>query len=186
MSLILLSPPSAEPVTLSEVKDHLRITHDDEDALITGILVSASRSVEARGGLALTPQSWRLTLDAVPEETITLPLHPVTSIDSVSVLDSAGAAHMIDAALYEIAAGSPGRLRRAGPWPAVGVRLDGVRIDFTAGYVNAADVPEPLKQAVKILAAHFYEMREAASDTRILSVPQGVDTLIAPFREVRL
>ncbi|MBL4619634.1 MAG: phage gp6-like head-tail connector protein [Marinicaulis sp.] len=44
MSLTLLSPPIAEPVTLQEMKDHLRVTTNDEDTLINGYLVAAVRA----------------------------------------------------------------------------------------------------------------------------------------------
>lgn len=186
MSLTLLSPPATEPITLNELKEHLRVTEPDEDALINGALVAAARSVELRGNLALTPQQWRLSLNAAPGETLFLPRAPVSAIDAVAIIDSAGAPIAIDASAYEFAAGPPARLRQAAPWPVPGVKLDGVRIDFTAGYADAASVPSPLKQAVKLLAAHFYETREAAGETRILSVPNSVDALIAPYREARL
>ncbi len=186
MSLTLLSPPASEAVTLSELKAHLRVTHEDEDALIAGVLVAAARAVEARGGLALMPQQWRLSLDRPPAETIFFPFSPVASLDAVTVTDGEGTPQAIDISLYEFAAGSPGRLRPAGPWPAPGIALDGVRLDFTAGYEDADAVPDPLKQAVKLLAAHFYEARETAVESRLYSVPQSVDALIAPYREVRL
>ncbi|WDI32156.1 head-tail connector protein [Hyphococcus flavus] len=186
MSLILLSPPASEPVTLAELKQHLRVTHTDEDALITGVLVAAVRAVEARGGLACMPQQWRLTLDAPPMETLHLPIAPVASIDAITVTDGEGAPQPVDASVYEFASGSPGRLRPAGPWPQPAPKIDGVRIDFTAGYADAGAVPEPLKQAVKILAGYFYETREAAHETRVYTVPQSVDALLAPYREFRL
>jgi len=186
MSLTLLSPPAAEPLTLQELKDHLRVIDAAEDALINGVLVAAVRSIEARGRLALTPQQWRLTLDLPPEETLFLPIAPVASIDAVTVTDNDAAPQPVANSLYEFAAGSPGRLRRAGPWPQPGVALDGVQIDFTAGYADASAVPEPLKQAIKILAAHFFETRAAVRETRTYSVPQSVDALIAPYRELRL
>ncbi len=186
MSLTLLSPPAGDPVTLSEIKDHLRVTQTDDDALIAGYLAAASRSIEARGGLALMPQQWRLTLDHVPEETVILPIAPATSVDAVTIVDSAGVPQTVAVSAYEFAPGAPGRLRRAAPWGRPGVALDGVGVDFTAGYADAASAPEPLKQAVKILAAHFYEARAAASEDRFYTVPQTVDALIAPYKEVRL
>jgi len=186
MSLTLLSPPAAEPVTLAELKDHMRVSAADEDALINGMLIAAVRAVEARGRLALMPQVWRLTLDAVPDETIFLPLAPVASVDVVSVIGADGAPQAVDPSLYEAALGSPGRVRPAGPWPAPGVAIDAVQIDFSAGYPDAASIPEPLKQAVKLLGAHFFETREAAGVERIFNVPQTVDALIAPYREMQL
>jgi uncharacterized phiE125 gp8 family phage protein len=186
MTLTLLSPPAAEPLTLSELKDHLRVSDANEDALITSLLAAAVRSVEARGRLALMPQQWRLTLDRAPAETVILPLAPVTAVDVVTVIDAQGAAQTVAANLYETALGSPGRLRPAGPWPQPGPRLAGVMVDFTAGYATAGAVPDALKQAVKLLAAYFYETREAVGDTRIYGAPQSVDALIAPYREPKL
>jgi len=186
MSLTLLSPAAGEPITLSELKDHLRITQNDEDVLINGYLVAAVRAIEARGSIAMLTQSWRLALDGVPEETVFLPIAPAVSINAVMIIDRDGVPQPVLSETYEFAAGSPGRLRRAAPWPQPGVGVAGVQIDFTAGYADAASVPVPLKQAARILAAHFYERREALSDTRLYAVPQTVDALIAPFREVRL
>lgn len=184
MTLTLLAPPAAEPVSLGALKDYLRVTHDDEDGVIAAVLAAAVRAIEARAGLAFLPQAWRLSLDAAPEETLFLPVAPCIGIDAVSVTGPDGAPSPVGPALYEFAPGAPGRLRRAGPWPPVGPRLDGVQIDFTAGH--AGDVPEPLLQAVKALAAHFYETRAAARETRVYSVPQSIDALIAPYRQVRL
>jgi len=186
MSLTQLSPPAAEPVTLDEIKDHLRITHSDEDIAINGYLVAAVRAIEARAGLALMAQSWRLTLDEPPYETVYFPISPVSAINQVSVKNKAGDDALVDAATYEFAPGAPGRLRRAAPWPSPGVRTGGVAIDFSAGYAAADAIPADIVHAVKLLAAHFYEAREAVGEPRLFSVPQTVDALIAPYRQVRL
>ena len=63
MALFRTVAPEAEPVTLSEAKQPLRIDHDSEDALLEGLLRAAREEVEASCGLALVAQSWRLTLD---------------------------------------------------------------------------------------------------------------------------
>ncbi len=181
MSLTLIAPAATEPVTLTEAKDHLRITDAAEDAFIAGALAAAVRSVEARGGLALMSQGWRLTLDAPPAETLILPITPVQTIDAVTV---SGA--LVDPSAYETAAGAPGRLRAAAPWPAPLRAIGDVAIDFTAGYATLSDVPGPLKHAVLMLTAHFYENRESAGEARVYTVPRSVDALIAPFREFRL
>lgn len=186
MPLTLLSPPASEPVALAEMKSHLRVTHTDEDADIAALIVAATRAIEARAGLALMPQQWRLSLDAPPDDTLLLPLSPVTALDSVAVFDAAGAAQPVSPSLYEFAPGAPARLRPAAIWPRPGRRVDGVAIDFTAGYADADAVPAPLKQAVKMLAAHFYETRETTSGLRVFLVPAAVDAMLAPFRELRL
>ncbi len=181
MPLTLLSPPAAEPVALQDLKDHLRVDGDAEDGVIAAALASAVRAIEARAGLAIMTQVWRLTLDAAPAETLILPIAPVTSLDAVTV---SGAAVSLSA--YEFAPGAPAKLRPAAPWPAPANRIGDVVIDFTAGFASADDIPASLTQAVKMLAAHFYENREGAVAARVYSLPRGVDALIAPWRELRL
>ncbi|MEL7489083.1 MAG: head-tail connector protein [Pseudomonadota bacterium] len=186
MSLSILAPPTAEPVSLDEIKAHLRVTHADEDGLIAGLAVAARQTVEARAGLALMAQRWRLSLDRAPSETVILPLAPVASIDAVSVIGAAGDFETVSVSKYEAATGSPGRVRCAAPWPRPSVALGGVRIDFTAGWADAGAVPDDLKQAIKLLAAQFYETREAAGAERVYRIPGAVDALTAPYRQVRL
>jgi len=186
MSLSILSPPTVEPLSLDDIKAHLRVTHDDEDALITGLMVAARQTIEARAGLALMAQSWRLSCDIVPSETVHLPLTPVQSVNDVSIITAAGDVLSIADHLYEVAAGSLGRVRRVGIWPKPGVSIDGVRIDFTAGWMDPSLLPEDLKQAVKLLTAQFYETREAAGVERVYRIPDAVDALSAPYRQVRL
>ena len=166
------------------MKDHLRITGANEDALIAGALVAAVRAVEARASLAFMPQTWRVTIDAAPAGYVSLPISPASAVDAVRVKDGQGGEILIDPDTYEFAPGAPGKFCKKGPWPSPGTRLGGVSIDFTAGY--AGGPPEPLNQAVMLLAAHFYENREAAGEARIHTVPQAVDALIAPYRQVRL
>ena len=65
------------------------------------------------------------------------------------------------------------------------VRHGGIVITFTAGYgPAAADVPADLVQAVRLLAAHFYEHRDGPGDTSAL--PAAARVLLAPYRVVRL
>ncbi len=61
-------------------------------------------------------------------------------------------------------------------------------IDVEAGYgTTASDVPEPLKQAIRQLLAHWYENRGAGPpDESALRVPATVAALIAPYRVLAL
>ena len=46
MSLEIVTPPGAEPLTLAETKAWLRVDHDAEDALIADLIASARGLVE--------------------------------------------------------------------------------------------------------------------------------------------
>ncbi|MGB7288470.1 MAG: head-tail connector protein, partial [Salaquimonas sp.] len=67
-------------------------------------------------------------------------------------------------------------------------KINGVEIDLVVGFGNTGiDVPDSLRRALLLLVAHNYEFRGAVTiDQQPANEPQGFQTLIAPFRRVRL
>jgi hypothetical protein len=57
--LDVVTPPTAEPVALADVKDHLRITWTNEDAWLTNAVKAARRWLEPRASRALITQTLR-------------------------------------------------------------------------------------------------------------------------------
>src|SRR5690606_18850923 len=85
MTLFRTIAPSVEPVTLNEAKQMLRIAHDSEDTLLSGLVRAAREEVEASCGLALLDQRWRLALDVLPPlGRVLLRRHPVREISSIT------------------------------------------------------------------------------------------------------
>jgi len=66
MPSILLAGPAAEPVTLAEAKQFLRVEHDDDDDIIAALIAGSRIHVETQTRRALITQSWRLTRDVWP------------------------------------------------------------------------------------------------------------------------
>jgi uncharacterized phiE125 gp8 family phage protein len=192
MPLILTSGPAAEPVALAEAKAHLRVDGTAEDMLIASLIVTSRLHVEAAASLALITQSWSYWLDAWPRgSALRLPLRPVESIAAVRLYDEAGAATTLDSATYLLdGAGLPPRLVRQGTllWPKPGRTANGVEIAFTAGYGDtAADVPAPLRQAILLLVAHWYEHRSPLEPgAPSAPLPDMVSELLGPYRAPRL
>ncbi|MCR4265351.1 head-tail connector protein [Nitratireductor sp. ZSWI3] len=189
MTLFRTVDPAVEPLTLAEAKAHLRIDHASEDDLLGGLLRAARQEVEKATGQALIEQAWRLVLDDWPETaTVLLRRTPVRSVLSVTVFDADGAGSVLDPADYQLdAVSTPARLL-LGNRPGVGRALNGIEIDFTAGYGEAgADVPDLLKRAILLLVAHWYEFRVGygAADQPV-SLPEGYRRLISTFRTTRL
>lgn len=191
MSAVLLAPPSADPMSLAEAKSFLRVEHADEDDLITRLVAAARAHVEARTRRLLMRQTWRITLDAWPPDgRVVLPLAPVRNVVAARVYDAAGAAHGVDTQNFMLEPGSaPARLRFV-PWAVAvpGRTHGGIEIDVEAGYGGAAsDVPEPLRQAIGLLVAHWYENRALTAPASKLAVlPVGLDALLAPYRVLSL
>lgn len=48
--------------------------------------------------------------------------------------------------------------------------------------LEGGELPRPLKQAVKLLAAYYFSNREAVSDKNLSAIPYGVRALIWNYR----
>ena len=75
MSLALVTAPTIEPLTLSQVKRHCRVSIDDDDDLVTEDLIPAVRDrCELVTGRQLVEATWDLRLDSFPcDGTIDVP-----------------------------------------------------------------------------------------------------------------
>jgi uncharacterized phiE125 gp8 family phage protein len=191
MGLVLTSGPALEPVTVAEAKAHLRVDGTEEETLIASLILVSRLHLETALGLALVTQSWRLFLDCWPaQKDLELPIRPLQSIDAVRVWPAEGAATVIDSADYLADTASvPPRLVRTGVvWPQPGKAANGIEIDLTAGYGTlATDVPAPLRQALMLLIAHWYENREPITvGSPETVIPEPVSDLVEAYRVKRL
>lgn len=187
MAINLITKPAVEPILLAGAKKHLRVEVTDDDNYITSLIVVAREHVETITRRALITQIWELGLDNFPSGEISLPLPPLQSVGSVKYTDTDGVVQTLGAEKYTVdIKNKPGVIVPAygKSWPATRDVINAVLVTFTAGYGNAgADVPEPIKQAMLFLIAHFYENREAvASGTVIREIPLAVESLLATYR----
>lgn len=184
MGLALETPPTSEPVTLTEAKAHLRVSTSSEDTPI-GLMITAAREyVELYTGVSLMTRTWALTLGAFADP-IELPRGPVASIDAVEYVDANGDPQTIDAADYELdVASTPAQLVRADgfSWPELGATANAVTVTYTAGMDTFPTEFTDLKLAILLMIGHFYLNREAAGSANLAEVPLGVDSLCRPYR----
>jgi uncharacterized phiE125 gp8 family phage protein len=191
MNATLLSGPALEPVALLDAKAHLRVDHDEDDALISAAIVAARLHVEAATRRVLIAQTWRIGLDRWPRKRILrLPVAPLISVDAVRVRDAEGGVVTVEEGEYEVDTVSvPGRIALAATAPAPATRtVNAIEIDLTAGYgATSLAVPSPLRHAIMMLVAHWYEHRgPAGHDQAGNTAPQGYAALIAPYRILSL
>ncbi|MDP4031638.1 MAG: hypothetical protein Q8P60_02080 [Pseudorhodobacter sp.] len=184
-------PGSALPV--QALKDHLRLGTgfaDDgmQDGLIESYLRAAMAAIEGRIGKVLITRQFLWVLEnwrSGSEQA--LPVAPVTTVVSVTLLDGAGGAVVVDAGRYRLVPDTHRpKLTAAGMLLPL-VPMDGrIEVVFEAGFGAAwAAVPADLAQAVLLLAAEYYERRHEAG-VREGGLPFGVVTLIERWRTVRV
>ena len=186
MGAILVQAPASEPVSLAEAKAQLRIVGSDDDPLLASLITAARRVVEARTGLCLMAQVWACFRDGWPADgVIALPVAPVIAVDEIGVHGEDDEKAVIDPAHYILdAASRPARvmLRGSRLWPPPGRAVNGIAIRVEAGFGAAEDVPQPLRQAVLMLVAHFFAQR---GDEAGPALPLGLGALLDPYRLVR-
>ena len=187
MTLLLVTGPTEEPVTLAEARAHLRLDATNEDALLAALMTAARAALEGQTRRAFVTQSWRLILNEWPGDRVTLPLAPVSAVTAVTLHDTDGD-RTVEPAAYETSLeGDAPQLACVAGWPAPTRRIGGISIDFTAGYGGAEAVPQPLKQAILLLAANWFENREPiALGESVHELPMAVAGLVAPYRRVHL
>jgi phage conserved hypothetical protein, phiE125 gp8 family len=150
MSLCLITPPAAEPVTLAEAKLYLKLDSADEDGLVQSLITAARARAEWHTGRAFLTQSWVLRLDALPPSAVVdLPLPPLQAVSSVAVTGRDGIRTVLDPGRYRV--DSPGARVIFQERPQNLRRQDGIEIAFTAGYGDSTAVPSAIRQAILLL-----------------------------------
>jgi uncharacterized phiE125 gp8 family phage protein len=186
------APPSAA-VPVRAFAEHLRLGTgfaDDgaEDAVLELYLRSAMAAIEARVGRALLAREFALTVSRWREDASQgLPVAPVRAVAAVTLVDAEGVATEVEADRWSVIRDSQrprlvGRFGRSLPKIPRGGHAE---VRFSAGFGEAwEDVPADLRQAVFLLAAHFYENR--AEGAVAGTMPFGVLVLLEAYRVTRL
>lgn len=179
-------PSTEEPLTLDDAKAHLRVDFTAEDPYIAGLISAARGWIEQETAQALATQDWELTLDAFPPYThpIELQIAPIQSVLSVKYTPYGGTEQTWPPDNYVVDVFSrPGRIAPVSGWPGDQlVPLNGVRIALRCGYGAAAEVPDVVKEAMRLLIAYWYVYRE---DSRLPErVRTAVFALLAKLRPI--
>lgn len=190
MTVLLISPPAVEPVTLAEAKAHLRLTGSDDDDYLAAQITAARIQVETATRRLLIDQVWRLYRDDWPTDgRLDLPLAPVTEVVEITTYDADGTPTTLPPSGWTVdTASTPARLRLTGAAPASTRAFNGLEIDVRCGYgPSGLSVPQPLRLAIMMLVARWWENREGfALGVVPSSIADAFEALVAPHRVMRL
>ena len=185
----LITPPEATPVTLDEAKAWAFIDFDDDDALITSMIVAATGFFDGYSGIlgrALMPQVWLLEFPLFCSR-MRLPLSPVISVQSIKYYDVENAEQTLSSdvyGVYEDPLGPVVELLSVQSWPAIFDKTNAVKITFQAGYVDAAAVPAPIKTAIKMLVADMYDNRESQIEAGKMFENGSYAAMVSAYRRL--
>lgn len=180
MSLRQTVPPVLSPVTVDEVKTHLRVEGTDQDEDIHRQLLAATKLIEDANWIQLITATWELKMDEFPE-VIFAPRGPLQSA-TIQYVDGAGATQTLSPSAYTVDASSqPGRIVPAYGycWPVTRTQLSAVTVTMVNGFGDSPDdIPATIKQAILVLTAVLYESRGACG----AGMPEVIDHLMSPYR----
>lgn len=198
LDIEVVTPPSADVelglLSVDELRGHMRVASNSDNvrADCTSTIKATFSSLGGIGGVLNTtilPTRYALYLPSFPSgDIIDLPYPPVKSGVTVTYLDGTGAQRTLASDKYIF------RSRRIeadlvalNGWPSTAKHPRAVTITFDAGY-DAGKLPPNLERLVKLIAAAWYENREAefVGGSGNVAVPQkiifGFDYLVAQLR----
>lgn len=170
---------TAPAVSLAEAQAYVRAETGEEEALLAGLVRTASAMCEQFTAQVLLARQFTETLRATGEWQ-RLSLTPVRSIDQVELLAGDGSVAPLASGAYvvDIDSAGDGWIRLIAGYSAM--RL---RVTATAGLAaQPSDVPEPLRQGIVRLAAHFFNGRDGGGG----DPPAAVTALWRPYRRMRI
>ncbi len=189
MTVALITPPLTEPLSLQDVKEHLRIDHEHEDNLLMETLKAARQFAEFGSGQKCITQTWRQYTSAFPQNgCVDIQVAPVISITSVVAFDEEGNSSVLPPETYSVLLGETPAVLQFSNLNDTSAAANGLEIDVVAGFGDfGVDVPDSLKRAILLLVAHWYEFRGAVSpQNQPVSLPAGFERLISQFKRVNI
>jgi uncharacterized phiE125 gp8 family phage protein len=163
-----------EPVTLADIKAHLRLDADDvsEDDYLGALITSARVACEQQIGRSVAGKSATIAVDAFPHHdrtvdqslnTIKLPGGQVSAVTAVSYVDVNGDTVTIDESEFAVdIVNRPGRLAPVTSWPHAGRRPGAVTIEYTIAALDA-DETTIVAQAIQLIVGSWFRDREATA-----------------------
>lgn len=180
----IITPAAIEPITLAEVRQHLRLPENEaEDNLLLSLITTARSYCEHYTRRALSEQTQEVYLDRFPSaDPIELPYPPLQSVTEIGYKDSTGEELILPATDYLVDVDrEPGQVMPVfgTNWPAfTPYPTSPIRIRFVAGY---EDLPVSIRMAMLLLIGHWYENREATGTANSM-IDFSVHSLLAPYR----
>lgn len=199
MPLVLISVSTVEPVTLAEVRLHLKIDTTAEDELLKSYISVARNQAENIMQRQIMPATYKLVMKAFPCDTgvIILPKPPLSTIstnvsvsyyrDSTIVNDSTSVSATVYTVDYE---SEPGMVYPIydNEWPScvTDEKKDAVQITYICGYSSIGLIPEAIKLWIKMRVGSMYEYREPIFEGRFIGQMQPLgysyyDGLLDPY-----
>ena len=183
--LVLVNDPSTKVVEVADIKAQLRIDTNDENDLLGYYIDAATDMAENYCNRHFITHQYKLYFnEQVQTASLIFPnctLEETGSNKPINWLDENGAAQSSDKA-YIDAFSNPSLVYLSSDFPGTTLKDNAANTFyfwFNTGYGSAsADVPEAIKQAIKLIVADMYYFRE----DRKRQFPMASQILLQPYK----
>ena len=200
--IVITTEPAQEPVTLQEVKEHLRLEDGVDERFLRPLIETARRFAEEHLSRRLVSTTLTQSYDVAGDfddplwegvrmgadiqfykNYLVLGAGPVISVSSVKTFDDNDVATTFSTDKYYVDnAREPARviLRKGETWPSSLRVANGIEIEYVAGYSSIYAIPEPIRLGILQHVAHLYEHRGDIYEAKS-PYPPMLQTLYAPY-----
>ena len=186
MSIISITPPVEQPIALEDARLQCQLDVDitDEDTLLESFILAATDYCEKYLCRPLITQEHQYL--GCFHQKIELQAN-LLSVESVQYINSNGAKKTLSPDDYYVDIAAPvGIVHLLCANPGVQSKHPKpVNINFTSGYGGAADVPESIKQCVRLLVGHWFRNRELSGAVSG-SIEETAHSLLNAYRLVNI
>jgi len=165
MGLTVSTAELDEPVSVTVMKNFLRVDISADDTEIAAMITAARQKAENYCNNTFITTVWDMDLDEFPSGScLLIPRPPLQSITSITYYDTDDSQQTWSSANYQVdAKRRPGRVMpvSTATWPSTFDRLNAVTIKYVAGYGDSdTDVPPAIASAIKLMVDDMYNNRE--------------------------
>jgi uncharacterized phiE125 gp8 family phage protein len=180
VNVVTITPPATEPVSVDEVKLHLRLDPGDhaEDSLLALFIAAAREHGEDITRLAFATRTLECILDDFPPSTyLELPKPPLASVTSIKYKNADGVevTMAVDTDYLVDTSRIPGRILTPNyaSWPYfVPYANNPIKIRYVAGY--ASGLPMKFKQAMLLHVGFLYKARDMSITPEEMETVNGI------------
>lgn len=191
-NVVIVSAAPYLPVSLEQAKEWLRVDHDEEDALIRGLIGTFTKRAENLTMRDFVQRTRKLYLDDWPWHNrhgvvIELPHPPCVSVVSFEYVDTDGVLQTLAADQYVVHEHLEPAIiipEWEVTWPTIRQVPDAIQITYKSGYAPGSPqdeqghqevVPDQLKTWMQVNLAALYDNREAIiKGTIVAELPRSL------------
>ncbi len=185
---IMTTAPTAKALTVTEVRNHLKISTTSENTYLDNLIDVATEMVQNYTSQTIITQTIDLHLPYFMNR-ININRSPISRINHVKYYDSSNSLQTVTDTNYETSLGVEDSSDQSPvistiipsknfSYPDTYPRMDAVQIRFTCGYDAATTVPEVMRQAMLIIIGTLYLNRT----DMVYKMPTLSEYLLNPYR----